>query len=465
MILLADSPGGSATLLADDGRLQRLLELLARVNEELQLESVLGAVIEGARQLLGADTALIYQRGAGGDIVCPVLTDVPPGALQATCQACAVAGLCGRAGLPSARPFVPALLERARETPVAAPHPTAPGGTLLAVPMRRRGQVVGHLLLEHVTPVTYRAADLQLVEVLATQAAQAIEHARLYRAAQAREQEVRALNAALEERVRERTAALAAAIQDLEAFNASVSHDLRNPLQALSGYTQILLQKHAGGLPADAVVALRRMQDRIAQIGRVLDGLLALSRANQQPLRRQPVAVADLVRQVWADLIEEAETAPAAQPELALRQLPSAQADATLLRQVFANLLGNALKFARPRARVRVEVGCREDRGEAVYYVRDNGVGFSMQDAGPLFGAFQRLPGSDGFDGTGVGLALVQRIVRRHGGQIWAEAAPGRGATFFFTLGPAPEPSPDGMPPLPAARSGSERSGAPVAYG
>ena len=164
-------------------------------------------------------------------------------------------------------------------------------------------------------------------------------------------------------------------------------------------------------------------------MGRLIDDLLALSRLGRQAPKKQPVDPAALVREVLA-------ARPAGREvTVVVGDLPPCQADAGLLRQVFANLLDNAIKFTRRRAQARIEVGCEWQAGVPVYFVRDNGAGFDMRNAGRLFGVFQRLHTADEYEGTGVGLATVQRIIHRHGGRIWAEAAPDQGATFYFTLG------------------------------
>jgi signal transduction histidine kinase len=235
----------------------------------------------------------------------------------------------------------------------------------------------------------------------------------------------------LEQRVIERTAQLEAANRELEAFSYSISHDLRAPLRAINGFARILLEEHAPHMADAAQEYLALVRDNAQQMGQLIDDLLAFSRLSRQPLSKQPVAPADLVQQALSDLrpLQEGRRV-----NFTIGELPICQADPALLKQVFVNLLANALKFTGRREVAMIEVGCREASETHVYFVKDNGVGFNMAYANKLFGVFQRLHPAEEYDGTGVGLAIVQRIIHRHGGSVWAEAAVGQGATFSFTL-------------------------------
>jgi light-regulated signal transduction histidine kinase (bacteriophytochrome) len=240
------------------------------------------------------------------------------------------------------------------------------------------------------------------------------------------------LNEELEQRVVQRTAQLEAANKELEAFAYSVSHDLRAPLRAIDGFSRILLEDFAPQLPAESKRYLDRVRTNTQQMGELVDNLLAFSRLSRQPLNKHKFEPADLVRKVVADLYtEHAER----ELEITISDLPACEADPALLKQVFVNLLTNALKFSRKREVARIEVGWIEKDGMPVYFVRDNGVGFDMQYTDKLFGVFQRLHRAEEYEGTGAGLAIVQRIINRHGGHIWAEAEVNQGATFYFSLG------------------------------
>ncbi len=248
------------------------------------------------------------------------------------------------------------------------------------------------------------------------------------------QQALKRLNEELEQRVEHRTAELRSANKELEAFWYSVSHDLRAPLRALQGFSRILLEEHVQELSADATRYLGIIRDSAAQMGTLVDDLLAFSRLGRQPVCGGRVDMHALVIHALDQLAGDRE-GRAVRVDVA--DLPACWGDAALLRQVVANLLSNALKFTQRRQDAAVEIRAAEDPlnpAFQAYLVRDNGAGFDMQYAGKLFGIFQRLHPAAEYPGTGVGLAIVQRIVNRHGGRVWAEAAVGRGATFYFSL-------------------------------
>jgi PAS domain S-box-containing protein len=245
------------------------------------------------------------------------------------------------------------------------------------------------------------------------------------------EQDLRRINEELEQRVHERTTQLRAANKELEAFSYSVSHDLRAPLRVIDGFSQILLEDYVDTLDEAGKDYLRRVKDATRRMGELIDDLLDLSRTTRQELRREEVDLSTLAQIVATDL-QKGE--PERQVEFIVSDGLSVIGDARVLRVVLENLLGNSWKFTSKKPQARIEFGLTESGGDCVYFVRDNGVGFDMTYADKLFGAFQRLHSAEEFEGTGVGLATVARIVHRHGGRVWAEGKVGAGATFYFTL-------------------------------
>ena len=240
-------------------------------------------------------------------------------------------------------------------------------------------------------------------------------------------------NEVLERRVRERTAELESANAELEAFGSSAAHDLRTPLRAITGFADVLLDPRAH-LPAeDAQRYIQKIREGSDQMTALINDLLAFSRLGRQTLTRQTVDLDQLCRDAYESLESERR---GRRVELYQHPLPSASGDPALCRVVFVNLLSNALKYSRSRDIAVIEIGVTNvnETDPPVYFVRDNGVGFDMSDSDKLFQLFQRLHHAHEFEGTGVGLATVRRIIERHGGRIWAEAAPGKGAVFFFSL-------------------------------
>jgi light-regulated signal transduction histidine kinase (bacteriophytochrome) len=245
------------------------------------------------------------------------------------------------------------------------------------------------------------------------------------------EQEIRRLNEELEDRVALRTAELEAANKELEAFSYSVSHELRAPLRQIEGFIELLSANTASAMDAEARQYLTTIAAASRRLGQLIEDLLAFSRTARAGMRRTNVSLKTICESVLRDLAGEAKGRDV---EWVIGELPEVKADAALLRQVFVNLIGNALKYTRRQEQARIEIGSRRTQEELIVFVKDNGVGFDMRYANKLFGVFQRLHSHSEFEGTGIGLANVRRIIRQHGGRTWAEGQLNQGATLYFSL-------------------------------
>ena len=314
--------------------------------------------------------------------------------------------------------------------------------TLSGLAFVYEGELVGTAVIAHGEgqPVP----DTDLLRAVAHIAAVSLRRKRA-------DEEVRRYRDHLEELVKERTAELTRSNQELESFSYSISHDLRAPLRAIDGFSRILADEHQAQLAPEARRMLQLVRGNTQQMGRLIDDLLAFSRLSRQALNRQSVDPNELVRQAIRDLASQQE---GRQVEVKVGPLPLCAGDPALLKQVWINLLANALKFTRSRPKAQIEIGSRPGElthpgDEPAYFVKDNGVGFDMTYADKLFVVFQRLHRPEEYEGTGVGLAIVKRIVERHGGRVWAEAEKDKGAIFYFTLPDRQAGRPPGLGAMP----------------
>jgi signal transduction histidine kinase len=291
---------------------------------------------------------------------------------------------------------------------------------LYAVPIATAQRTWGLLLVFQQGYPLFAMDDLNLLTLLAEQSALLLSY-------------VTSLNEQqrLNDELQQRTAQMEDANKELEAFAYSVSHDLRAPLRAIDGYTRILVEDYAPALDAEGHRVCSVVREETRRMGGLIDDLLAFSRLSRAPVQTSLINMQALAHSVFLELATDEERA---RIDFRVAPLPAASGDAALMRQVWSNLLSNAIKFSTKCEHARVEVGGREESGETIYFVRDNGAGFDMQYADKLFGVFQRLHNEREFAGTGIGLAIVQRVIHRHGGRVWAEGAPGQGATFYFSL-------------------------------
>lgn len=287
------------------------------------------------------------------------------------------------------------------------------------VPLLARDELIGVLNVASDEVSGFSSEHIEIAREVADSLAIAIQQAQLY-------DQLHRQAADLEKRVAERTAAL-------EAFSYSVSHDLRAPLRAIDGFSRVLLEDYGDKLDSECKRLLNIICSNTGNMGQLIDDLLAFSRLGRQEMRVGKIDMAGLAKAVFDELRM---TAPERAAHLSVGALPCALADRSLIRQVFVNLLSNAIKFTRTRETAALEVGCETEDGENIYYVKDNGVGFDARYAEKLFGVFQRLHTNAEFEGTGVGLAIVHSIIKRHGGRVWADAAIDGGATIYFTLPP-----------------------------
>ncbi|MEN6621778.1 MAG: PAS domain-containing protein, partial [Smithella sp.] len=234
-----------------------------------------------------------------------------------------------------------------------------------------------------------------------------------------------------DETLKKKSADLIAVNRELESFAYSISHDLRAPLRAIDGFSRIILKKYSAGFNEDVIAKFNVIRSNAQIMGQLIDDILSLSRLSREKMSLAPLEMTDIINNVWNELMA---INPERKMELIIKEMPPAFGDRTLLKQVYANLLGNAVKFTRKRDIALIEAGGYRKGNENVYYVKDNGAGFNMEYQDKLFGVFQRLHPASEFEGTGIGLSIVSRIISRHGGSVWAEGKEDEGAVFFFTI-------------------------------
>jgi len=412
-------------------RLGALVEVTERLASERDPERLLEGVARAARGVVGARHAMIAVRTNGNGTWQFVLTSgLAPDIAASMTGRPVTDGALGRLLNAETQMRLTAAEMAAVPTGLPAGYPAS--DSLLAVRVASPQRIYGWLCLTgKLGAAEFSSSDARLAATIASLAGRVYENGSLYREVVRTAEQLGALNDNLEHRVAERTAQLDVAMRELESFSYSVSHDLRSPLRHIEGFASALLEDHAAELSAEGQRYLDRIHAGTQRMSQLIDDLLHLARVARHDMRHTRISLSDLATSVVAELRA---AAPARTVTVEIAPDLSADGDAHLARILLVNLLGNAWKYTSKRADGHIVFGATQHDRERVYFVRDNGAGFDPAFLDRLFIPFKRLHSASEFEGTGIGLAIVQRIVTRHGGRVWAEGAPNRGATFYFTL-------------------------------